>query len=423
MELSQPGLPEPIGGHAFLEQVDIEPEWIVPGLIPEGTLGMLAGPPGSAKTFAVMRFLADATHAGHDSLLLEEECSGWDLRRRLRAAKVEPTAFRVLHQQGARLDDPIWVEHLKRQLEGVKLAILDPLSNLHGLDDREQNAMVAIWGILGDLQRSSGATLLVVHHTVKTSWVGDTPQLADIRGSSVIAGRLDWAYVLKPLVLKERTEEPEEELQAVQEASLFELHCVKMRGWSQPKARVAELQDIEVGPEKSPALVWADASPKQVRRGQRKAALRQRILAVCRNGDCDSANAILKACGTQRQATLSLIRQMKEAKEIAIDPVTRLYKPQVDGTGSGRFRVVPGTGGDGLGGVVPNPLGGEPPRTTPQETIEKEDEFPVPTGTSTTPQVLSCIWAQCAEPRHQDLAWCVKHWGMLQQGKSGDPRT
>ena len=267
LEAGSTTLPEPVGGHAFLDQVDVEPEWIVPGLIPENTLGMLAGPPGSAKTFAVMRFLAEATKAGHYSHLLEEECSGWDLRRRLRAAEVDPMFLWVLHQQGARIDAPEWIEHLKRHLEGVKLAVLDPLSNLHGLDDREQDAMVAIWSILGELQRNSGTTLLVVHHTVKTSWVGDTPQLADIRGSSVIAGRLDWAYVLKPLILKERAEEPEDELQAVQEANLFELHCVKMRGWQQPKARVAELQ--EMGPERIPALVWQDASPKQVRRGQR----------------------------------------------------------------------------------------------------------------------------------------------------------
>lgn len=415
MMVGPEGLPDPIGGHAFLEQVDVEPEWIVPGLIPENSLGMLAGPPGSAKTFAVMRFLAEATRASHDSLLVEEECSGWDLRRRLRAAEVEPLNLRILHQQGARIDAPEWVEHLKRHLDGVRLAVLDPLSNLHGLDDREQNAMVAIWSILGELQRNSGCTLLVVHHTVKTSWVGDTPQLADIRGSSVIAGRLDWAYVLKPLILKERTEEPEEELHAVQEASLFELHCVKMRGWSPPKPRVAELQ--EMGAEKIPALVWQDASPKQVRRGQKEAALKQRILAVCRMGDCDSANAILKATGTQRQATLQLIRQMKDAGELVLDPVTRLYKPPSDGTGSGRFRVVPGTSPGSTEKVVPTPLGGEPLSTSADDSPGKEVVFPVEAGTSTAP--LSCIWPECPEPRHQDLAWCVKHWAQLQGSVGG----
>ena len=41
-----------------------------------------------------------------------------------------------------------------------------------------------------------------------------------------------------------------------------------------------------------------------------------------------SANAILKATGTQRQATLLLIKQMKESGELVLDPVTRLYKPR-----------------------------------------------------------------------------------------------
>ena len=409
LEAGSTTLPEPVGGHAFLDQVDVEPEWIVPGLIPENTLGMLAGPPGSAKTFAVMRFLAEATKAGHYSHLLEEECSGWDLRRRLRAAEVDPMFLWVLHQQGARIDAPEWIEHLKRHLEGVKLAVLDPLSNLHGLDDREQDAMVAIWSILGELQRNSGTTILVVHHTVKTSWVGDTPQLADIRGSSVIAGRLDWAYVLKPLILKERAEEPEDELQAVQEANLFELHCVKMRGWQQPKARVAELQ--EMGPERIPALVWQDATPKQVRRGQRDTAIRQRILTVCSGGECASANDILKATGTQRQATLLLIKQMKASGELVLDSATRLYKPRDEVGGSGRFRVVPGTSGVGLGGVVPDSLGKEPPKTGTSETEEEGVLVPVETGT-TTP--LGCIWPGCSAPRHEVLAWCVTHWEGMQ---------
>ena len=193
-----------------------------------------------------------------------------------------------------RIDAPEWVEHLKRHLDGVKLAILDPLSNLHGLDDREQNAMVAIWSILGELQRNSGCTLLVVHHTVKTSWVGEVPQLADIRGSSVIAGRLDWAYVLKPLILKEKSEELEEELHAAQEARLFELHCVKMRGWAQPPPRVAELQNAVLpgNHEVVPALVWQDGTPKQAKRKQRDSQLRARVLTTCRVNDCESANAI-----------------------------------------------------------------------------------------------------------------------------------
>ena len=409
-------LPEPLGGYAFLEKVHIEPEWIVPGLIPENTLGMLAGPPGSAKTFAVMRFLAEATQASRDCLLLEEECSGWDLQRRLKAVDIAPVNLRILHQAGARIDDAEWIEHLKRHMEGTDLVVLDPLSNLHGLDDREQDAMVTIWGILGDLQRNSGATLLVVHHTVKTSWVGDVPQLADIRGSSIIAGRLDWAYVLKPLILKERTEEPEDELQAVQEAKLFELHCVKMRGWSPPKPRVAELLGVKSKEETIPALVWQDASPKQVRRGQRDAALRTRIVAVCRSGELDSANAILKAAGTQRQATLLLIKQMRDSGDLVRDPLSKCYKPKSDVDGSSRFRVVPGTSGEGLGRVVPNPQGGEPPKPPPEETTQSEAVVSVPTGTGTT----TCLWVGCSEQRHGDVAWCVTHWEQ-KLGRAVDP--
>jgi hypothetical protein len=355
---------------------------------------------------------------------VEEECSGWDLQRRLKAAGIVPLNLRVLHQAGARIDSQDWVDHLKRHMEGSKLVIMDPLSNLHGLDDREQSAMVTIWGVLGDLQRNSGCTLLVVHHTVKTSWVGDVPQLADIRGSSVIAGRLDWAYVLKPLILKERTEEPDEELQAVQDAKLFELHCVKMRGWAAAKPRVAELLDVKMGgsDESVPALIWQDATPKQVRRGQRETALRVRILAVCRNNECESANAIWKAAGTGRSDTLRLIKEMKASGELVVDSFTRLYKPQDSGSGTSRFRVVPSTRVVGVDEVVPTPLRGGTTRTTVSETVEKEEVVPDETGTSPTLKELSCIWANCVEPRSGGLAWCVKHWEGMTKPANGDPR-
>jgi hypothetical protein len=413
-------LPEPMGGWDFLSQVDIEPEWIVKGLIPEKSLGMLAGPPGSAKTFAAIRCAADATQAGHETLIVEEECSGWDMRRRLRAAGADPTLFRVLHQQGVRIDTPEWVEHLKRHLEGIALCILDPLSNLHGLDDREQDAMIALWAILADLQRSSGTALMVVHHTVKTSWVGDTPQLADIRGSSVIAGRLDWAYVLKPLITAAKEEAPEEELQAVLETKLFEQHCVKMRGWAAPAPRVAELRNVVINGahDEVPTLAWQDFTPKQAKRKHRQHSLRVRVLEVCKAQDCDSANAIWKAMGTNRNDTLAMVAELKRSGELVLDATTRFYRPSdvvvsIAGTGPG----IGTTKGQGVG-VVPTPYRGGTTHTTPPEYIENEVVVPDQVGTT------HCLTKGCVQPRASATnAWCEEHWAEQLARYSGEGKA
>lgn len=403
-------LPDPMGGHEFLNQVDVEPEWIVPGLIPEKSLGMLAGPPGSAKTFAAIRAAADATQATHQVLLVEEECSGWDMRRRLRAAGADPMFFSVLHQKGVRIDAPEWVEHLQRHLEGVALCILDPLSNLHGLDDREQDAMVALWAILANLQRSSGAAIMVVHHTVKTSWVGDVPQLADIRGSSIIAGRLDWAYVLKPLVTTDKDEQPEEELQAVQETTLFEQHCVKMRGWAAPKPRVAELHNVCINGSQDmvPTLLWKDTSPKQAKRKHRQSTLRVRVLEACRQYDCESANAIWKAMGTNRTETMATIAELRRTGELVQDETTRIFRPSKVVVGfTGTASTNTGTGTTEVEGVVPGtvpPRGGTryPPTS---ESREESETVPVVSGTT------CCLSKGCSQPQAgPGIPWCLEHW-------------
>jgi KaiC/GvpD/RAD55 family RecA-like ATPase len=338
---------------------------VVEGLVPEDSLGILAGPPGGAKTFAALRLLADASTAGHVGLLVEEECSAWDLKRRFRAAGGDFSRLRVLHQRGVRLDAPEWFERLERASFGCALVVLDPLANLHGLDDREQDDMATLFGLLSKLQRAARTALTVVHHTGKVAWGPDVPRLADIRGSSVIAGRLDWAYVLKPLVTRRANEEEEEEA-AAERATRFEVHCVKMRSFQAPRPRVGVLE-TSLDADGAPAgamLRWEAGSVRQARTAARTATVEAKVLAFCAKHEATSTKGVWEAMGGRKVDVMHSVRDLLARGLLTHDAFNVIRPVSVSGSPA-VSEGSPGDHGEVVRGGSPIPLGKGDPRTPP----------------------------------------------------------
>ena len=180
-----------------------DPEWLIEDMIPEGGFIVLYGPPSSGKTFLVLsmgfavasgkRWLGKAVKQG--SVLYIAAEAGFSLKQRVQ----------VLRKAEGYSDDlpchfmtePIEIMNLKKAEDGkafiaalVKacgkpnLIIVDTLARCFSGD--ENSAQHMGWFIDGIwmLQKHTGATVIIVHHTGKDDSFG-------ARGSSALKGAVD----------------------------------------------------------------------------------------------------------------------------------------------------------------------------------------------------------------------------------------
>jgi hypothetical protein len=208
-----------------LLQEDIPPvKWIVPGRLLEKSVALIAGPPGSGKTFLNYDWAAQAVRAGAGVYLGQNEGGKKAMQIRLAracaAAGLEklPRNFRYERNVALALSDRKAVERFAKRLKGYDIIGLDSLSSFWpGLNENDPEHMSIVSESLKILCEVSGATAAGVHHTTKSSWKpGETPSLADIRGHGALAGRIDTAFIVKPL-------------ERVAGLVRFELHTVKQR--------------------------------------------------------------------------------------------------------------------------------------------------------------------------------------------------
>lgn len=193
----------------------IEPppvQWMVPGLIAQGDVVLVVGPPGLGKSM-FSTSLAVAVAEGWDEwagfpLLVEgnveivdEENPIDEVYRRIhafsRTGKFEATdRMRYLHNNNLRLD----ANGDTRLFEDVaefqpKLVVLDSLIRLHTSAENESGAMSAVFNdAIQPLSRQLGATVIVLHHTNKTE---TTNSFKATRGSGDIVGAPDAAIELR----------------------------------------------------------------------------------------------------------------------------------------------------------------------------------------------------------------------------------
>lgn len=180
-----------------------KPDWLVDELIAKGDLAMLIGEPGVGKSWVSMS-LAVAIANGDKSwmgrqllangrvLYVDEENPEMLVPYRLKKLGLSDAGManiRFLHQQGVKLDkhpDYILEEALDYQ---PTLIVLDSLTRIHTKDENNAGEISALFndGIL-PLVRTTGSTLLVLHHVNKSD---STSSFTRARGSSDLSGVID----------------------------------------------------------------------------------------------------------------------------------------------------------------------------------------------------------------------------------------
>jgi RecA/RadA recombinase len=265
--------------HAFT--VDELPDeaslpYLVQGMIPAGAIAEVHGAPGAGKSFVTVAlalsvatgqpFLGHVTTPGPVLYVAAERFSG--LRRRIKAWCTHhgaPDCLRLrVMQDTPQLVDRLSVRAFRaavaRLPERPVLIVLDTLSrSLIGADENGQRDMTRVVDSIDEIRRSSGATVLLVHHTRKA---GDLE-----RGSSVLRGAAD-------LMISVRST-----------SDAIVLHADKVndfKPFDDIRVRLTEVDNSCVVTEAPPA---SEADGTKKRRGQaKKARLALETLAEHPNG-------------------------------------------------------------------------------------------------------------------------------------------
>ncbi len=225
-----------------MKYIDTPPpviDMVIPGL-PRGAVGLVYGPGGVGKSFLFLSIaLAVSTGtdifghwpmggspgrvlylAGEDS----EDIIGhrlYDLANAWRTASCDKQKAaqqlrdfdqRVrIHSVAGRLptlaasrggsrsiaQSTAWIDAIVTAGQGARLIILDPLSRFHQLDENANADMTALIQIIEGIAATTGAAVLLGHHTRKNGPGGSISAPDEARGASAIVDGVRWAAHLR----------------------------------------------------------------------------------------------------------------------------------------------------------------------------------------------------------------------------------
>ncbi|HEY3929866.1 MAG TPA: AAA family ATPase [Candidatus Koribacter sp.] len=194
-------------------------EWLVEGILPRASVTLLAGEPGSYKTWLALALLHGVTSGGMflgrkcaqaSVLYLDRENPLAVMRERLAVLGIEQSAAANCRIWGGWLADAPPgigdVRLLEIARERRPLIVFDSLIRFHAAAD--ENSATAMAMVMADLRAlaNMGATVVALHHKPKSEG-------SHYRGSSDIAGGVDTALA----VSRDR------------DADLLHLECFKSR--------------------------------------------------------------------------------------------------------------------------------------------------------------------------------------------------
>lgn len=211
-------------------------EYIITPLLPRGVTGALVAPGGTGKSFMLMQ-LAAAVASGSPLLgyevpepagvlMLAAEDDREEIHRRMAAIvgsfhdrEPEPHEMEMLKELAANLyiqprvgeenrltmrgpDGNVILSPLvdriiatARQIENLKLIILDPVSRFRSGDENSSEDATRLVEACERIRKATNATVLLAHHTRK----GASGLQDDIRGASAFVDGLRWAATLHRL--------------------------------------------------------------------------------------------------------------------------------------------------------------------------------------------------------------------------------
>jgi RecA-family ATPase len=191
-ELSRP--PWVIGAREMLERARLQPEWLVPGMIPARDLTLVTGAPGAMKSWLVYS-LAVAVAQGTPWMALpvmpgpvlvcNYDNSSAECGRRFLRLGLKPTDSVSFHSLDVGV--PWKLPEAAEKLAAVadfrrpSLIVIDTLRQAH---TAEENSSKEMGQIMAQLKRlyACGAAVVVVHHS------GKGPMSTGARGSQEIDG-------------------------------------------------------------------------------------------------------------------------------------------------------------------------------------------------------------------------------------------
>jgi len=172
-------------------------EWIVDGIIPRSSVTLIAGEPGSYKSWLALALLRAVTTGGRflnreskraDVLYLDRENPVAVVRERLAILGIESLGSSRIW--GGWLPDspPLIgdVRLVQMARERRPVLIIDSFIRFHSADENSASDMAPVMNDLRILA-NEGATIVALHHKSKTEG-------SNYRGSSDIAGGVDTAF-------------------------------------------------------------------------------------------------------------------------------------------------------------------------------------------------------------------------------------
>lgn len=208
--------------------------WLVRSLWPAAAVGIIGGPPKSAKTWLALDLAVSVASAtpclgvfsverpgpvlaflAEDSLeRTRERVAGMACRRALSLADLD---LHLIREPALRLDQQRDIERLQRTIEDLRprLLLLDPFVRLHRINENDAGEVSIVLGELRQLQRLHDLAVVLVHHSRKN---GGRIGGEALRGSSDLFAWGDtYASLLRQkdglrLTLEHRDERPIEPL-------------------------------------------------------------------------------------------------------------------------------------------------------------------------------------------------------------------
>jgi hypothetical protein len=210
------GIPWIKRGDEFIRNAPPRPPPFIDGVLNEGEIGVISGPPNTLKTQICTEFARAVVLGDHafgkfrarkgQVLFIEDESPAYAFAERLRSAGLEGReGFHIGHEPDFRFEDAKSVEALGAELAKLKidLCIVDTLPSFHDADENSKKEIGPILKRMKRLRKMSPRTaFLYVQHDHKGTW-GDQkrapkPSMADVRGSGAFTGKIDIVFSVRP---------------------------------------------------------------------------------------------------------------------------------------------------------------------------------------------------------------------------------
>ncbi len=182
-----------------------EIEWLWPGYIPIGHITLVVGQPGSGKS----AFAQDLTHrleqvrgwpCGSPNIIysktlwLDAEGAKTILAQRIRGWKMNPEGIIIPYQKDIYADfmiaNPNSIEDVELILiaEQIRMVVIDSLSGIHRLDEKDSKDMKALLNTLHNLASNHQCAVVLIHHLNKgeANPIDGKITLDRVRGSTQI---------------------------------------------------------------------------------------------------------------------------------------------------------------------------------------------------------------------------------------------